>query len=65
MVLTGEDYWVPTKDLSFANEDSMLTGAYVPLGTETEPGHVIEGQGICKGAFFRAYPDGLNVERTA
>lgn len=41
----------------------MLRGAYAPLGTE--PGQVIEGQGIRKGTLFRAYPDGLNVERTA
>ena len=65
VVLTGKDYWVPTKNLSFTTQDSMLTGAYVPLGTVTEYGQVIEGQEICNGAFFKANPDGTNIERIA
>jgi glucose/arabinose dehydrogenase len=65
VTLTGQNYWVPTKEVSIVDADSVKTGAYVPLGTVTEPGQVIEGQEICNGAFFRANPDGTNIERIA
>lgn len=65
VVLTGLNYWVPTKKVSIMNKDSVLTGIYVPLGTVTKAGQVVEGQEICNGAFFRCNPDGSDIERIA
>lgn len=65
VVLTGLNYWVPTKKVTIVGKDSVLTGIYVPLGTETTPGQVIKGQKICNGAFFRCNPDGSDIERIA
>jgi glucose/arabinose dehydrogenase len=65
VTLTGENYWVPTKEVSIVNADSVNTGVYVPLGTVTEPGQIIPGQEICNGAFYRANPDGTGIERIA
>lgn len=44
-------------------KETVPTGVYVPLGTTTELGQVIAGQKICNGAFYRAEPDGSNIER--
>lgn len=65
VTLTGQNYWVPTQKVTFTEEDSLKTGVYVPIGTVTEPGQVIEGQEICNGAFFRVNRDGSNLERIA
>lgn len=65
VVLKGQNYWVPTKGMKSVNKDSVLTGVYVPLGTITENGHVIEGQEICNGAFFSVNPDGTDLKRIA
>ena len=37
--------------------DSVLTGAYVPFGTATEPGDVIEGVEKCGGSILSFDPD--------
>ena len=65
VTLTGQNFWVPTKKVKIAEADSVKTGAYVALGTETEAGQVIEGQEICNGAFFRCSLDGTNIQRIA
>ena len=65
VVLKGQNYWVPTKGMKSVNKDSVLTGVYVPLGTVTENGQVIEGQEICNGAFFSVNPDGTDLQRIA
>ena len=65
VVLTGLNFWVPTKKVSIMNKDSVLTGIYVPLGTVTKAGQIVEGQEICNGAFFRCNPDGSDIERIA
>lgn len=36
----------------------VRTGAFVPFGTETHPGQVIEGQAKCNGSIMRCNPDG-------
>jgi hypothetical protein len=42
-----------------------MTGVYVPLGTITNPGYIVNGQKICNGAFYRCNPDGSGLERIA
>jgi glucose/arabinose dehydrogenase len=42
--------------------DKVLTGAYVPFGTTTEPGQVIEGVQKCGGSILAFDPD--NAEGT-
>lgn len=44
---------------------SAHTGAYVPFGTQTHPGQVIEGKVKCNGAILRCNPDGSNLEVVA
>lgn len=63
--LTGLNFWVPTSKMTMTEADSLYTGIYVPLGTETEAGQVIQGQEICNGAFYMADLDGSNIERIA
>lgn len=45
--------------------ETVRTGAYVPFGTETEPGQVIRGQVKCTGAVLRCNPDGSGLETVA
>jgi glucose/arabinose dehydrogenase len=60
IVLTGQNFESPdfrTEDPS----DTALTGAYVPFGTETQPGDRVEGTTKCGGAvlsFDPADPEG-------
>ncbi|PRY13802.1 glucose/arabinose dehydrogenase [Pontibacter ummariensis] len=65
VVLTGLNFWVPTKGMKSVNKDSVLTGVYVPLGTVTEYGQVIQGQEVCNGAFYSVNPDGTDLKRIA
>ncbi|NNE77081.1 MAG: hypothetical protein HKN31_08415, partial [Pricia sp.] len=65
ITLTGENYWVPTKEIGLVEEDSVLTGVYTKLGDETASGQVIRGQKICNGAFYEADLDGSNIRRLA
>ena len=61
--LTGQNFPVPVEDPNTPGvSDQKLTGVYVPLGTETTEGQVIEGEVPCNGAFFRANPDGTGLE---
>ncbi|MDQ3549841.1 MAG: sugar dehydrogenase [Chloroflexota bacterium] len=51
IVLTGQNFGTPdfrTDDPS----DMAMTGAFVPFGTETMPGQVIEGNNKCGGAIL-------------
>ncbi|WP_147294277.1 PQQ-dependent sugar dehydrogenase [Pontibacter diazotrophicus] len=51
IVLKGRNY----KTADFRTEDptdSVLTGAYVPFGTPTEPGQVIKGVTLCGGSIL-------------
>lgn len=65
VTLTGKNFWVPTHKMKIVDEDSLLTGVFVPLGEQTEEGQVIKGEKICNGSFFRCDPDGRNMERLA
>lgn len=65
VVLTGRNYWVPTKKMKSIKKDSVLTGVYVQLGEVTEYGQVIPGREIANGAFYRVNPDGSDLERIA
>jgi glucose/arabinose dehydrogenase len=64
VTLTGKNFNVENR---FTEEegDAALTGAFVPLGTETQAGQTIKGELICNSAFYRADPDGSNIERIA
>lgn len=55
IVLTGRNF----KTADFRTEDtgdSVLTGAYVPYGTPTEPGQVIQGVTLCGGSILSFDP---------
>lgn len=65
ITLTGQNFWVPTKKVTLTEEDSVETGAYMPLGETSENGQVVEGEPICNGAFFRSDLNGENIERIA
>lgn len=45
--------------------EKVLTGAYSPFGTPTEPGQVVKGQVKCTGSVLRCDPDGSNLELVA
>jgi glucose/arabinose dehydrogenase len=55
IVLTGRNFKTPdfrTDDPT----DTVLTGAYVPFGTPTEPGQVIKGVTLCGGSILSFDP---------
>ena len=61
IVLTGRNFKSP--DFRTEQEgDSVLTGAYVPFGTQTQPGQVIEGVNKCGGSILAFDPE--NAEAT-
>lgn len=63
---------VTLRGLDFESDDPLrrgggrvVTGAFVPFGTPTEPGQVIEGALPCSGAVMRVRPDGSGLELVA
>ncbi len=68
---------VPAKDVVLAGRnyeyrnvlgnvtEKVLSGAFVPFGTRTEPGQVIRGNVKCTGAVLRCNPDGTDLEVVA
>jgi glucose/arabinose dehydrogenase len=62
IVLTGRNFRTPNFMTKDDKEDTTLTGAYVPFGTETEPGQVIEGVNKCGGSILAFDP--ANAEET-
>lgn len=55
IVLTGRNFKTP--DIRTEDEsDSVLTGAYVPFGTETTAGEVIKGVTLCGGSILKFDP---------
>lgn len=55
IVLRGRNFKTPdfrTED----PDDSVMTGAYVPFGTETHPGEVIKGVTLCGGSILSFDP---------
>lgn len=61
--LVGRNY--AYRDLLGDELDTVHTGAYVPYGTETQPGQVVTGDVKCNGAILRCNPDGTGLERVA
>jgi glucose/arabinose dehydrogenase len=64
VTLTGENFrsgnpFTPNDD------DTMLTGAFVPLGTATSQGQVVRGGIPCNGAVMRIRPHGGTSELVA
>ncbi len=60
IVLLGKNFRTP--DFRTEEADTVLTGAYVPFGTATEPGQTIEGVQKCGGSILAFDPD--NAEGT-
>ncbi len=60
IVLTGVNIELP--DFREGGRGRVLTGAFVPFGTETTPGQVIEGRRKCGGSILVFDPD--NAEET-
>jgi hypothetical protein len=55
IVLVGKNF--KTEDFRTADQsDSVLTGAYVPFGTETHVGQVIKGVTLCGGSILKFDP---------
>lgn len=63
VVLTGVNY--ESKNVLGDMSETVLTGAYVPYGTPTEPGQVIKGAVKCNGAVLCCNPDGSGLELVA
>jgi glucose/arabinose dehydrogenase len=64
IVLLGKNF--KTEDFRTADEgDSVLTGAYVPFGTETQVGQVITGVTLCGGSILKFDPaDAMGTMQT-
>jgi glucose/arabinose dehydrogenase len=52
IVLTGRNFQSPNFMTRNDPDDTVLTGAYVPFGTETRPGQRIEGTNKCGGSIL-------------
>lgn len=63
ITLTGRNY--ETQDVTGNLTDTVRTGAFVPFGTETQPGQVIPGRVKCTGGVLRCNPDGRDLELVA
>lgn len=66
---------IPCRDLTLAGvnhpsgnpltpdvSDTATTGAFLPFGTPSTPGQVVQGQAMCNGAVLRANLDGSGLE---
>ncbi|MEX0647487.1 MAG: hypothetical protein WEA56_10110 [Balneolaceae bacterium] len=57
ITLHGINYQTPDFRPGAAEGDSVITGAFVPFGTETSEGQVIEGVELCGGSILKFDPD--------
>ncbi len=64
VTLTGENFR-SGNPLTPNDDDTMMTGAFVPLGITTSQGQVIHGQTPCSGAVMRIRPNGGEPELVA
>ncbi len=64
VTLTGQNY-TSENPLTEDAGDQVTTGAYVPFGTPTTEGQVVEGQLPCGGSVMRLRPDGTGLELIA
>jgi glucose/arabinose dehydrogenase len=65
IVLTGRNYTAPNVLDEAIPTSTVETGAYVPFGTKTERGQVIEGDVKASGSVLRCNPDGSDLELVA
>ncbi len=63
VVLAGRNY--EYRNVLGSLTEKVRTGAFVPFGTETNPGQVITGSTACNGAILRCKPDGTDLECVA
>jgi glucose/arabinose dehydrogenase len=63
ITLVGHNY--PYQNLLGDLTETVETGAYMPFGVSTSPGHVVRGDTKCSGAILRCNPDGSNLEVVA
>ena len=63
IVLAGHNF--ETQDVTGKLREKVRTGAFVPFGTETEPGQVIKGAVKCNTGVLRCDADGGNLELIA
>jgi len=56
IVLTGRNFQTPDFRTMDNPDDMVMTGAYVPFGTETTPGQVIPGTDKCGGSILTFDP---------
>lgn len=60
ITLAGVNYEMPNP-LTAEENDTILSGAFVPFGTITEEGQVIEGDTKCNGCILSANLDGTDL----
>jgi glucose/arabinose dehydrogenase len=63
VVLAGRNY--EFRNVLGSLTETARTGAFVPFGTETHAGQVIQGNVKCNGAILRCNPDGSGLEVVA
>jgi glucose/arabinose dehydrogenase len=62
--LRGQNF-VSGNPLTSNKADRVVTGAFLPFGTPSEPGQVISGKVPCSGSVMRVRPEGGKVELVA
>jgi glucose/arabinose dehydrogenase len=60
VVLAGQNY--ETRNILGNERNKVLTGAFVPYGTQTYPGQIIKGNVKSSGSILRCNPDGTGLE---
>jgi glucose/arabinose dehydrogenase len=68
--IPGQDITLVGRNYEFRNVlgsvmEKVRTGAYVPFGTETQPGQVIKGDVKCNGSVLRCDPESGELELVA
>jgi glucose/arabinose dehydrogenase len=64
VVLRGVNYTTPDVRTGGMGEQ-VLTGAFVPYGTRTQPGQVVPGALLASGTIMRIKPDGSDLQMVA
>lgn len=63
VVLSGHNF--ETQDVTGKLRKKVSTGAFVPFGTETKEGQIVEGSVKCNGGVLRCNPDGSQLKLLA
>jgi glucose/arabinose dehydrogenase len=64
ITLIGQNYQT-LNPLTDDPNDTVITGAFLPLGTASTAGQIIEGELPCGGSVMRVRPDGSSLELVA